>query len=261
MRRTASPQTPDFAAIEALEGAFDWWREAGVDADFADSASGWLTDPEAEQAVAAPPPPAPPPIARKTALERALERPGSTAPAVAPEGLSDTLENFRSWWMTEPGLAAGVLDRRVPPRGVTGARLMVLLPQPFDDETDGLLTGAAAPFVAAMLRAMGIAEHETYVATALPAPMAMPDWSQLAATGLGAVTRHHIALARPQRVVLFGRAQLALFDILAERARDPLTLTCGGTDYPLLAAPDLGNLARSGSRRAAFWNRWLDWTR
>ena len=260
MHSEATPMR-DFTAIEALEGAFDWWREAGVDADFADSASGWLTDPEAEKAVTAPPPPAPPKIARKTALERALERPGSTAPSVVEEALPDTLEKFRSWWMTEPGLAAGVLERRVPPRGVAGAKLLLLLPQPFDDDAEGLLSGAAAPFVAAMLRAMGLAEHETYVASALPAPMALPDWMQLSATGLGAVTRHHIALARPQRVVLFGRAQLALFGIPAERARDPLSIDCAGTAYPLLAAPDLSNLARSGARRATFWNRWLDWTR
>ena len=33
--------TRDFTALESLEGALDWWREAGVDADFADEASGW----------------------------------------------------------------------------------------------------------------------------------------------------------------------------------------------------------------------------
>ena len=51
--------TRDFTALESLEGALDWWREAGVDADFADEASGWLVEPESENAVAAPPPPAP----------------------------------------------------------------------------------------------------------------------------------------------------------------------------------------------------------
>ena len=60
--------TRDFTALESLEGALDWWREAGVDADFADEASGWLVEPESENAVAAPPPPAPPPIQRKTAV-------------------------------------------------------------------------------------------------------------------------------------------------------------------------------------------------
>jgi len=258
----ANPPKPrDFDALEAFEGALDWWREAGVDADYLDEASGWLAEPEAENAVAAAPPPAPPRPARKTALERALEQPQAERPRIAADSLPDSLGKFREYWMAEPALGEGALDRRVPPRGVAGAKLMLLLPQPFEDDSDGLLSGGAAPFVAAMLRAMGIAEHETYLASALPAPMAMPDWPQLAASGIGAVVRHHIALARPQRIVLFGRAQLTLFDIPPERARDPLALDCGGTSFALLAAPDLRNLARSAVRRENFWNRWLDWTR
>ncbi|WP_341859740.1 hypothetical protein WKH79_04555 [Qipengyuania sp. GPGPB31] len=112
-----------------------------------------------------------------------------------------------------------------------------------------------------MLRAMGIAEHEVYFASALPAPMAMPEWDRLAAAGLGQVLRHHIALAAPQRVLLCGRAQLALFGIAPEQAREPLSVDCNGSPHALLAAPDLRNLARSAVRRENFWNRWLDWTR
>ena len=258
----ASPPSPrEFSALESLEGALDWWREAGVDADFSDEPSGWLLEPESENSVAAPPPPAPPPVQRQTPLQRALDRPAEDKNRFDHETLPGTLEKFREWWMTEPALADGSLDRRVPPRGVVEARLMVVLPQPFADDTDGLLTGGAAPFVAAILRAMGIAEHETYLASALPTPMAMPDWDDLRAAGFGDVARHHIALAAPQRVLMFGRAPLALFDIAADRAREPLEIECAGRQVPLLAAPDLHNLARSAGRRANFWNRWLDWTR
>ncbi|KZZ05449.1 hypothetical protein, partial [Erythrobacter sp. HI0077] len=200
-------------------------------------------------------------IQRKTALERALEQPGAPSLAIDPAALPATLEKFREWWMTDTALAEGALDRRVPPRGVAGARLMIVLPQPFDDDGDGLLTGGAAPFCAAMLRAMGIAEHEVYFASALPAPMAMPEWDRLAAAGLGQVLRHHIALAAAQRVLLCGRAQLALFGIAPEQAREPLSVDCNGSPHALLAAPDLRNLARSAVRRENFWNRWLDWTR
>ena len=211
--------------------------------------------------IAAARPATPPPIQRKTALERALEQPGAPSLAIDPAALPVTLEKFREWWMTDTALAEGALDRRVPPRGVAGARLMIVLPQPFDDDGDGLLTGGAAPFCAAMLRAMGIAEHEVYFASALPAPMAMPEWDRLAAAGLGQVLRHHIALAAPQRVLLCGRAQLALFGIAPEQAREPLSVDCNGSPHALLAAPDLRNLARSAVRRENFWNRWLDWTR
>ena len=153
------PNTRDFTALASLEGALDWWREAGVDADFADEASGWLAEPKSDDAVAAPPPPAPPPVKRKTALERALAQPDGTASGIDRTELPDTLEKFREWWMTAPSLADGALDRRVPPRGVAGAALMVLLPQPFDDDADGLLSGGARAFAAALLRAMGPAAH------------------------------------------------------------------------------------------------------
>ncbi|MBO6769387.1 MAG: hypothetical protein JJ901_13940 [Erythrobacter sp.] len=261
MMHADTPNTRDFAALESLEGALDWWREAGVDADFADEASGWLAEPESENAVAAPPPPPPRKIERKTALQRALSRPQGPATKIDPATLPDSLEKFREWWMSDPALAEGALDRRVPPRGVAAAKLMLLVPQPFDDDAEGLLTGSAGKFVGAMREAMGISEHEAYHASALPAPMAMPDWAQLAASGRGDIVRHHIALAAPQRVVLFGRAQLALFGMTPEQAREPLSIECGGKPVALLAAPDLRNLARSAARRETFWNRWLDWTR
>ncbi len=261
MMQADPPNSREFTALESLEGALDWWREAGVDADYLDEASGWLAEPEPDDAVTAPPPPAPPPIERKTPLQRALEQGETAAARIDRAALPDTLEKFREWWMTEASLSSGALDRRVPPRGVAGARLMLLLPQPFEDDAEGLLTGGAAKFVDAMLGAMGIAAHEAYIASALPAPMAMPDWGQLAAGGLGEIAKAHIGLAAPQRVILFGRAQLALFGKTPEDARAPLSLDCAGKSFPLLAAPDLRNLARSAARRESFWNRWLDWTR
>ena len=70
--------TPFPALAEDYAAALDWWREAGVDADFLDEPSGWLIEPEADDAVTAPPPPAPPPVQRKTPLQRAT---GRIAPA------------------------------------------------------------------------------------------------------------------------------------------------------------------------------------
>jgi DNA polymerase len=162
--------------------------------------------------------------------------------------------------MTEPTLAEGSLDRRVPPRGVAGAKLCILVPQPEPDDAAGLLTGGAGKLLTAMLQAMGVGVHEVYVASTLPAPMPMPEWSSLGARGLGDVTRHHLALAAPERVLAIGRAQLTLFDIAPEKVRDPLVLECGGKTLPLLAAPDFLQIARSAARRANLWHRWLEWT-
>lgn len=247
-----TPETRDFPALEAFEGAFDWWREAGVDYDFSDEPSSWLAGPEDEEAVTAPSPPPEPRPVTKSPLQRALAQ--DDAPAIGGDSAAwpDTLEKFHDWWMTEPSLADGALDRRIPPRGEAEAVLMVLTGQPEDGENNELLD--------AILHATGIDLDTIYLASALPAPMPMPEWQVLANRGLGDIARHHIALARPQRILAIGRAQLALFGIDAARARDPLTLDCNGTSFPLLAAPDFGQLARSAARRKNFWQRWLDWT-
>lgn len=257
MIQANSLETRDFTPLEGFESALDWWREAGVDCDFAEEPVEWLAKPEADDAVATPPPPPPKPPARVTPLQRALA--GGAAEPVSAE-LPDTLEKFREWWMTEPSLAPGALDQRLPPRGIAEAKLMVLVEQPAPDDGDTLLSGGTAKLLRAILNAIGVAEHETYLASALPAPMQLPDWGDLAARGLGSAVSHHIALAKPQRVLAFGRGQLTLFGIEAERGRDPLSIECGGTPVPLLAAPDLSQIARSAPRRQRLWHRWLEWT-
>lgn len=254
-------QTRHFSARDSLEGAIGWWREAGVDNDFADAPGSWLAQPETGDAVAARPPPPPAQPAAQTPLQRALT-PGRT-PTIGGDrnGWPDTLEEFREWWMTEPSLDDGALERRIPPRGVAGAKLMILVGQPEADDAGGVLTGQAGGMLGSMLRAMAIEPHQAYLASALPTPRAMPQWDALGAAGLGDVVRHHIALAAPERLLAIGRSQLAMFAVDPALAREPLTLACGGKDVPLLAAPDLAELARSAVRRRNYWQRWLDWTR
>ncbi|MBX7496237.1 hypothetical protein K3172_10270 [Qipengyuania sp. 6B39] len=250
----------DFDALAGLEGAIDWWREAGVDHDFSDEPTSWLAEPEDKNAVAAAPPPPPVAPPRPTPLSRALEQDSGPPFGGDRAGWPDSLEKFREWWMTEPSLADGALDRRAPPRGAAGAKLLVLVPQAEPDDGEGLLTGGAGRLLEAMLQAMGIGMHEVYLASVLPAPMALPEWATLAARSLDDLTRHHIGLAAPQRVLAIGRAQLALFGIPPEKARDPLVLDCGDKPIPLLATPDFSQIARSAARRERLWHRWLEWT-
>jgi len=174
-----------------------------------------------------------------------------------PQGL----EKFRGWWMTEPSLAEGALDRRTPPRGVAGARLMGMVPMPFDGDREELLSGAPGKFLGAILGACGIAAHEAYLASVLPASSALPDWEGLAGQRLGDVLRHHVALAAPERVLIFGRGVLPLLDIAPEQGRAPFSLALGERTIPALAVPELAELARAPARRKRFWHNWLEWTR
>ncbi len=261
MLQSDSPDMRDFAPLDGLDSAIDWWREAGVDCDFSDEATDWLAKAEPAEAVTAAPPPIVQPPARPSPLERALAQGDGVRIGGDRGEWPDSLEKFREWWMTEPSLADGSLDRRLPPRGVAGARLMVLVGQPEGDDDEGLLTGGAGRLLSAMLKAMGVADHEVYLSSTLPAPMALPDWADLSQRGLGDVVRHHLELAAPQRVLAIGRSQLELFGFSPDQAREPLTLDCGTRRFPLLAAPDFSQLARSAPRRERFWNRWLEWTR
>ena len=255
------PETRDFSPETALEAALDWWREAGVEDDYADSATHWLAEPEQKQAVASPKPKKPPEEPKQTPLERAFAGTAATGNIGGdPGALPDSLEKFREWWMADVSLSPAGPDRRLPPEGVAGAKLMVLVPEPMASDGDELLGGGPGIFLDAMLGAMGLGRHDIYLASALPAPLAVPDWAELAERGLGEVTRHHVALAKPQRVLGFGRALAPLFDLPPELAREPAVVHAGDSALPLMLAPELADIARSAPRRRTFWNRWLEWT-
>ena len=79
----------DHTLGESLASALDWWREAGVDGDFADEPRNWLEKPEAPAAEAS----------------SKVQEPAATplAPAIPPLGgdraaWPDTLGAFADWW-------------------------------------------------------------------------------------------------------------------------------------------------------------------
>lgn len=250
----------DFSSREALAGALAWWREAGVDCDFADEPCDWLAESETVEAVAAPTvePVAKPPPPR-TAIQRALASESENGARVggAAANYPADLETFREFWLTEPGLDERGAAARVAPRGAAGAKLMLLVAQPDPEDTERLLSGPQGRMLAAILRAMGLAEGETYLASALPRPAPLPDWNGLAARGLGDLTRHHIALAAPQRLMVFGRG---LAPLLADGGESSPVLKLGDRSIPLMLAPRLDRLARMPGHRKQFWTNWLEWS-
>ena len=122
---------------------------------------------------------------------------------------------------------------------------MVLVGMPEEEDREALLSGPQGELLRRIFKAMGIAENATYLASALPRPTPMPDWPDLASRGLAALTCHHVRLAAPRRVIMFGKGPSML-------AHD-----CG---LPRLTAPQLETLARSAAHKRRFWNAWLEWT-
>ena len=237
---------------DALAAAFAWWREAGVDFDYASEPTAWLRPVVTGEAVTSPTVPISKEPARKTALERALDE-GDTAKIGGSEAdWPQDLHAFRDWWLTEKSLSDAPEDRREAPVGKQGAKLGVLTPFPLEE--------SEAAFLAAILRAYDLPSEEVYRASATPAALFLPDWADLGARGLADVTRRHMALAQPGRLLVFDRGLAPLFALSPQEARVPTMIDFGSRSTPVMIAPALTDLARSPERRKTFWNRWLEWT-
>ena len=242
-------------ALEGLAAALDWWREAGVDCDFRDEPRDWLPLRE-EPAVAAEALPMPPQAETKRA-PIAEEPPVGGDPASWPQ----QLDQFSAWWLTEPSLDHGIVMQRLPPRGAAQAKLMVLLDYPEAADRETLLSGPHGTLLGAMLRAFGIAEEQAYIASVLPRHTPLPDWTALAAAGLGKVLAHHVQLVAPQRLLVLGaHISPLLGHDPALSAASLQEFNHGGRSIPLLVAPGLEDLIVRPRRKAALWQRWLDWT-
>lgn len=235
-----------------IAAAMAWWRDAGVDCAFADEATAWIVPPEPEPApgedrpapvakFAAPPPPPRPRIGGN--------------PASWPQDL----DAFRNWWLEEPSLDGGQVSRRIAPRGAVGAPLMVLVEQPEEEDTEQLLSGRQGKLLAAMLAAMGIERDSVYHASVLVRRTPLPDIPALAEAGLGELTRHHLHLAAPQRLIVFGANILPLLgNDPAQSAQSLHSFNHEGRTIPLLAAHGLDAMVRP-TAKAAFWRKWLEW--
>jgi DNA polymerase len=262
----------DPSLAREFAAALAWWQMAGVDCDYADDATAWLSDapraaPDAGAAGQGKPLPRPASPVREGADNTA--RP--TAPAAATSALPATtrrdllgdsppadLAAFRQWWMEAPGLDAARGFPRVPPRGEAGAALMVLVPQPEEGDRDRLLSGPQGRLLAAILAAMGISEDAVYIAAALPTHTPMADLSALAAGGLDAVTLHHIGLVAPARLIAFGTG---LAPMLGEVSGQPLReINYVRGKVPVMSSEALDALMEMPRLKARLWRRWIEWS-
>lgn len=235
---------------EQIAAAQAWWLEAGVDSDFGDEPRHWLERPAREAAEA---PQAPPPVTPSEPAEPPLGGASSAWPR--------TLADFAPWWLAGEHLDTGGAGPRVGPRGAAEAELMVLVPMPEPEDTERLLSGLQGKLVGNMLAAMGIAESAVYVAAALPRHARHPDWSGLAARGLGKVLIHHVNLVAPKRLLVLGRAMLPLFGHdPAQAGAKPRRIALEGCGAPALVSFGPDALLQTPRFRAGLWRGWLEWT-
>lgn len=259
----------DPSLAREFAAALAWWQLAGVDHDFADDATAWLSDEPLSGAGAAgagSPRGAGAPghdASGKTGGQGRHLAPVPDLPAPQrPNLLGDSppadLAAFSQWWMEAPGLDTARGFPRVPPRGMAGAALMVLVPQPEEGDRERLLSGPQGRLLAAILSAMGIDESAAYIAAALPCVTPMADLSALAAAGTDAVTLHHISLVRPQRLIAFGTGLGPMIGALPDQ---PLReINYAGCKVPVLSSEALDALMDMPRLKARFWRRWMEWS-
>ena len=237
--------SPEYGLAEQYAAALDWWRDAGVDCDYVDTPENWLGRAEAET-------PAPSTVVKTKAVE-----PAPFKPVISPADLPDTLAAFRDWWMAPESPLPRTPAPRIAPRGQAGAALAIIVPMPERDDRDALLSAAQGRFLANIAQALSLDPDTIYHASALPSHLTLPDWAELQREGLGTALARHIALAKPQRVILFGSPLPLLLGHDPAAAPDSFSSIEG---IPALAtfAPD--RLLDHPRQRARFWQRLLAWT-
>jgi DNA polymerase len=172
--------------------ALGWWHDAGVDTIVADRPRDWLAP--------------------------AASRPAATA-APTPQALPGDLSGFHRWLLESADVPlARPSMRRIAPLGDAAADLMVLVDMPA--APDALLAGEAGVMFENMMRAIGRGLDAIYAA---PLSVVRTPTGRLAAADLAAlapIARHHVALARPKALLLFGDScAQALAGAPAARAR------------------------------------------
>lgn len=239
---------------EQLASAQAWWKDAGVDQAFLDAPRPWLAPGiEGDEGTPAPPlqaaplaPPEPPPPPRIGGDRADWPR---------------NLEGFARWWLSDDAFEAGGTGPRIPPRGPPGARLMILVAEPEAEDRDRLLSGPQGRLLDNILRAAGIAGNDAYVASVLPRHTPMADWHELAAAGLGEITRHHVALAAPDRLLVLGRNILSLIDHDPTKNHPvPAEINHEAPKPVVFTGWDLATLLARTKARSTFWRGWLNWT-
>lgn len=265
---------PELTIAREFEAALAWWQAAGVDCEFTDDATALLAEAglaaagTAQQSGKTAAERASTGSARRAANDEARQSVDSEAPGPNPAAppprdlLGDSppadLPAFRQWWMTAPGLETARGFPRIAPRGLAGAALMVLVPQPETADHDRLLSGPQGRLLGNILGALGLDESEVYIASALPTHTPMADLAAIAASGMDAVLAHHMALAQPQKILAFG-TDLAAFltPVKDEHLRK---FNRGVVNTPVMVSETLDAMLHVPRLKARFWRRWIEWS-
>lgn len=177
-------ETEEIGFAEA-RSALAWWLEAGVDVAVQEEARDWLK----------PAPPRAPPAAEPAPVAN-----------VAEVG-HETLAELQQWLASSAQLPlASATAKRILPHGPENAAIMLLSDAPaLEDAAAGQPIGGDAWVLARrMLAAIGIEADQAYSASLSCVHAPGSRMSERERAACADVARHHIRVAKPQRLLLFG---------------------------------------------------------
>ena len=195
MERGSDPITPEAAA-----SVLSWWADAGVDVLIDEEPRNWLR-PQPKPAA-----PAAAPMQSTRAPAARFEPP---APAPDQDPPPDQLNLFQAWLRESASLPfAAPAAPRVCPSGDPASGLMILADMPTAEDcgVGTLISGDAGRLFDRMLAAIGRDRKSVYLAAL--SCLRSPD-GRLAtdsAKNCATLARHHVGLAAPKAVLLFGDA-------------------------------------------------------
>jgi DNA polymerase len=170
--------------LAGAASVLQWWQDAGVDVLVDEAARDWLRPKAKAPPVAAPAPSAADTLPGQLDLFQAYLRDDATLPFASPSA------------------------RRVCPSGDPTAGLMIVtdMPAAEDCSTGTLLSGDVGKLFDRMLAAIGRDRNSIYL-TSLSC-LRSPDgrFTSEAAQRCATLARHHIGLAAPRALLLFGDA-------------------------------------------------------
>ena len=219
-----------------------WWADAGVDTLIDEAPRDWLRA-KSKAPSAVPDVPAP----------------ASRAPAPAdPDILPDQLELFRGYLRDNERLPfASPTSRRVCPAGDPAAGLMIMTDMPAAEDcgTGTLLSGEVGRLFDRMLAAIGRDRSSIYLASL--SCLRSPDgrFTSGAAKDCARLALHHIGLASPKALLLFGDAcSKALLGLPMAQARGRWheVSTHGGSFRTIVTLPPSYLLAQPSAKALAW---------
>lgn len=202
MERGQDDISPDWAA-----SALQWWVDAGVDIFVGEEPRDWLR----------------PKAASAEPVGTVLPAARAKAPEPPADALPDQLGLFREWLKSHDKLPfSSPSALRVCPSGDPASGLMVFIDMPSHEDcaSGTLLSGEAGRLFDRMMAAIGRDRASLYLAAA---SCFQTPGGQLAgepAKQCSTLARHHIGLAAPRAVLVFGdAASKVLLGLPVTRAR------------------------------------------